>query len=131
MNKLIIAIAAMLAATFFTGNAFAFSGGHARGVHASSAAAKVSDVYARPHARRAHHVHSYNAYPSCECGHMLYSCSTFCNSCGCGCGGFFGGGSGCGCGCGGGCGFPLLGWFFQCSASGEVFASPGSDARFA
>ena len=112
MNKLIVAIAALLAATLLSGNAFAFSGGHAKSVHASNATVKVSDVRGYAYAPRRHYRRI-----GCGCGHMIYtSCYTSCGSCGGGCGGGCGYGGGCG-GCGGGCGgglggFPLLGWLF-------------------
>ncbi len=112
MKKLIVAVAAMLAATLLSGNAYAVTGSEAKALHASGSVVKVH------HCR---HVHGcYHGGCGGGCGH-LYTYTTRYTTCGT-CGG--GGGCGyyssayygpnCGCGCGGyyGGGWSLFGWLF-------------------
>ncbi|HZV20780.1 MAG TPA: hypothetical protein VE986_04465 [Hyphomicrobiales bacterium] len=102
MKKLMIALAAIIAATLFSGNAFAFSPSQAKGVHASNAVVQVSHYGYRHYYRHRRYRHCSYCYRPC------------CYSCGCyrsvyyynGCGWVFGG-------CGSwGWGFPFFNWFF-------------------
>ena len=73
MKKLAIAAGVMLAATAFSGSAFALSGDSAKGLQASNNVVKV--CYCHRHVRHYHH--------HCGC------CTTrvyVVNTCGCGCG---------------------------------------------
>ncbi len=113
MKKLIVAVAAMLAATLLTGNAYAVMGSEAKALHAAGSVVKV------------HHCHrTHGCYHRTHggCNH-LYTYTTRYTTCGtCGGGGCYGGGSyygpncGCGCGCSGcgyyGGGWSLFGWLF-------------------
>jgi len=82
MKKMIVAGAAMLAATLMTGNAFALPGaGDAKGVTAASSAVTV--------ACGCHHRHYYHRSSCVRYVPVVPSCG--CNTCGCG-GGLFGGG---------------------------------------
>jgi hypothetical protein len=96
MKKLIIAVAAMLAATLFSGNAFAFTGGHAKGVQTSNALVKVHHGYCHRRPYRYRIDYGYRPAPCCSC----YTCSP---CCGAGWGPGWGGGWG---------GFPVTGWWF-------------------
>ena len=80
MKKLIVAGAAMLAATVFSGNAFAIAGGGAKGLEASSSAVKVACGYC---ARRRH-------YRGCGCGVTYVPTYTSCGCSSCCGGSFFG-----------------------------------------
>jgi hypothetical protein len=93
MKKLIVALAALFAATLISGNAFAFTATQAKGIHASSAVVKVSSFDARPVRHyRTRHYYGVRTY----CGCYRPTCYT-----GCGCGDSWGFG-----------GLPIVGWFF-------------------
>jgi hypothetical protein len=95
MKKLVIALAAIVAATLFSGNAFAFSGNQARGVQAANAVVKVHYCHRCYRPRR--------YYRTCGCGYCgcyrptYYYAYTGRGSC------YGGWGWG---------GFPVFGWFF-------------------
>ncbi|MGC2631514.1 MAG: hypothetical protein ACLPJW_20305 [Rhodomicrobium sp.] len=121
MKKLIVAVAAMLAATLLSGNAYAVTGSAAKALHASGSVVKVS----------CHHAHGCYHRGCGGCG-RLYTYTTRYTTCGtCGGGACWGGCGGCGyyssayygpncgcgcgsCGCGGyyGGGWSLFGWLF-------------------
>ena len=91
MKKLIIATAAILAATLVSGSAFAIPGGTTKTLEAPAAAVKVN-------CGRHHRAHRRHYHTQC-CGYYysLYTYTTPCGGYGCGgwtyggCGGFFGG----------------------------------------
>ncbi len=90
MKKLIVAFAAIVAATLVSGSAFAISGAGPAIVQAPSAAVKVSGgCYHRPR----HHYHRASCGCSGCCG-GYYSLYTYATPCGCysGCGGWSWGG---------------------------------------
>ena len=98
MKKLIVAVAAMLAATLLSGNAYAITGSEAKALHAAGSVVKV------------HCGHRHGCYHGgCRgggCG-RLYTYTTRYTTCGtCGGGGCCGG-----CGYYGG-GWSLFGWLF-------------------
>jgi hypothetical protein len=111
MKKLMLAVAAMLAATLLPGNAFAITAGPAvKALHVSRSA--VVKVHC------GHHRHGCYHHSCGGCGLYTYRtrCMT-CGTCGCGgCGGYYGAayyGPQCGCGCGAsGCGSYGGGWSF-------------------
>ena len=110
MKKLIIATAAILAATLVSGSAFAVPGGATKTLEASAAIVKVS---CRHHHRAHRHRHYHAqccAYYRC-CGYYsLYTYTTpCCNGGGCGYGGWAYGGCG-GWGYGGGFFGGIFGW---------------------
>jgi hypothetical protein len=80
MKKLIVAGAAMLAATLVSGSAFAVPGGEAKGLQTSSSAVNVAYGYCR-------HRHYYHR--GCGCGGCVRYVPAY-TGCGCGGGGFFG-----------------------------------------
>jgi uncharacterized membrane protein len=83
MKKLIVAGAAMLAATLVSGNAFAVTGGEAKGLQTSSSTVNVACSYC----------HRRHSYRGCGCGGCVRYVPTY-TGCGCGGGGLFGGGWG-------------------------------------
>ncbi len=91
MKKLIIAGAAMLAASCISGNAFAVAGSDAKGLQAGSSVTNVAcGCYHRHHYR--HHATHYVPVPvtsSCGCGGFGLGMGGCGGGCGCG-GGFFG-----------------------------------------
>ena len=107
MKKLIVASAAVVAATLFSGNAFAIPGSMARSVEAPAAAVKVSCGCHHPH----HYYRHTHTCGCCSCG-GYYSLYTYTTPC-CGY-------SACG-GCGGGCG----GW--RLGGSSEAFSAGRRD----
>ncbi len=86
MKKLVVASAAVLAATLFSGNAFAIPGAQVKAVEAPSAAINVNCGCGgcAVHAVRHRCVSYYTTYT------YTYSVPT-CGGCGCGCGGWGGG----------------------------------------
>ncbi len=109
MKRLMLAAAALLAATFLTENAFAMTVSPANGLHANSSAVLVH------HCRHRHgYRHSACGCGGCGCGACgcnLYTYSTRCINCGT-CGGcwdytpgYYAPRTGCGCGGSGGCGY--------------------------
>ena len=97
MKKLIIATAAILAATLVSGGAFAIPGGATKTLETPAATVKIN--CGRHHRAHRHHYHTQCCgYYRC-CGYYsLYTYTTPCGGgCGCGdrtyggCGGFFGG----------------------------------------
>lgn len=117
MRKLILAAAAILAATLLSGNAFAFTGGEARGLHAASSVVKVHSC-----GRCRHHRGCAGCgavlYPTPACGCNGCGLYTYTSSYRCGYG-YTGYGCGCahGCGCGygyNGCGtgWSFFGWLY-------------------
>lgn len=98
MKKLLVALAALFAATLMSGNAFAFTAGQAKGVQAASAVVKVSSFsgcYGCYRPRRYY-------YRTCGCyAPAYYYTYNTCGSCYSGCGGW---------GLGGG--FPFFSWFW-------------------
>jgi len=103
MKKLIVAVAAMLAATLLSGNAFAVTGSEAKALHASGSVVKV------------HHCHHrHGCYHRACAGCRLYTYSTRSMTCGtCGGGACWGGCRHYGaCGSYGGCGYYGGGWSF-------------------
>jgi hypothetical protein len=119
MKKLIAAVAAMLAATLFSGNALAVTGSQVKALHVTASAA-VKAGYCRHRNHGCYH----RACAGCGCGAHLYTYTTRYTTCGtCGGGACWGGcgpyyGPQCGCGpCGAGCGYygggwSLFGWLF-------------------
>lgn len=132
MKKLILALAAMLAAALLSGNAFAVTVSPGQVAHASSATVKAG--YCRhAHGCYRRRIAGCGGCGCAGCARRLYTYSTRCMTCGtCGgggcCGGYYGGcgyygatyyGPQCGCrcgscGCGGyyGGGWSLFGWLF-------------------
>ncbi len=103
MKKLMIAAAAILAATLVSGSAFAVPGGATKTLEAPAATVKVS-------CRRHHRVHTHHYRAPC-CGYYrccgyysLYTYTTPCCHGGYGCGGWAYGG------CGGGYFGGIFGW---------------------
>jgi hypothetical protein len=110
MKKLIIALAAIFAATLFSGGAFAVPGGAAKAIEAPVAAVKIHYGCGRPH-------HYYHGCHRCGgCGGYYSNTYVYATPCGgysgCGCGGCGGCGWSCGCGGWGGWGGGFLGGFF-------------------
>ncbi len=112
MKKLIVAFAAVLAATLISGSAFAMPGSSAKAVYAPSATVKAHYGCARPH-------YHHSCHRCGSCGGYYTSSYVYATPCGgysgCGCGGCGGCGySGWSCGCGGGWGWGggFLGGFF-------------------
>jgi hypothetical protein len=116
MNKLILAAAAILAATLFSGSAFAVTEGTAKALHAGSSVVKV------------HIGCRHRTYHHARCGGPNYPACARCYGCG-GCGlytypsayrcGYGYTGYGCGCGCGHGCGCGYS--YYGCGTGGGFF----------
>lgn len=121
MKRLFVAVAAMLAATLLSGNAYAVTGSQAKALHAAGSAVSVHYC--------GHRHGCYHVGCGGGCGGRLYTYTTRYTTCGaCGGGGCCGGcgyyssayyGPNCGCGCGScGCGgyygggWSLFGWLF-------------------
>ncbi len=122
MKKLMLAVAAMLAATLLSANAFAINVSPAKAWQSSSSA--VVKVHCWRHTHGCYR-RTCAGCGGAGCGARLYTYCTRCMTCGtCGgggcCGGYYGGcgyygasyyGPQCGCGCGSsGCGYYGGGW---------------------